>query len=196
MIWIRRANSEVNSHLNTTIIIMMTTALPRTTGLPPQNPPSSDSSEKTNTLQRTRRPSIHTSPPTNYTPPAAPSPPNPRATPSSSSSTLQIRSLTLHNRIFLSPLCRHSPTKASTPWHHTQFGGIVQRGLGLSFIEATAVSVNGRTPPKTRASGWTRTSPVYKRKCSLRTRRTKRLASSSRMQDRKLAPSRRGRPWG
>ncbi|KAH8684869.1 putative mannose-1-phosphate guanyltransferase [Tricladium varicosporioides] len=62
---------------------------------------------------------------------------------------LKIRGLTLQNRIILSPLCQYSAEDGHfTPWHLSHLGGIISRGPGLSFIEATAVQPNGRITPQ------------------------------------------------
>ncbi|MCJ1416509.1 hypothetical protein MMC32_002847 [Xylographa parallela] len=62
---------------------------------------------------------------------------------------LKIRGLTLQNRIMLSPLCQYSAEDGHhTPWHLTHLGGIIQRGPGLSMIEATAVTAVGRITPE------------------------------------------------
>jgi len=62
---------------------------------------------------------------------------------------IQIRGLTLPNRITLSPLCQYSAQDGHyTPWHLTHMGGIVQRGPGLSCVEAAGVTANGRITPE------------------------------------------------
>ncbi|KAK6440422.1 NADH-dependent flavin oxidoreductase [Oleoguttula sp. CCFEE 5521] len=62
---------------------------------------------------------------------------------------LKLRGLTLQNRIMLSPLCQYSaPDGHYTPWHAAHIGGIVSRGPGVSCIEATAVTANGRITPE------------------------------------------------
>ncbi|KAE9392148.1 FMN-linked oxidoreductase [Gymnopus androsaceus JB14] len=62
---------------------------------------------------------------------------------------LRIRDVTFQNRIFLSPLCQYSATNGFiTPWHMAHIGGIVSRGPGLAFIEATAVLPEGRITPE------------------------------------------------
>ncbi|KAI1478740.1 NADPH dehydrogenase [Daldinia eschscholtzii] len=61
---------------------------------------------------------------------------------------LKIRGVTLQNRIMLSPLCQYSAENGfHTPWHLTHLGGIIQRGPGLTMIEATAVQARGRITP-------------------------------------------------
>ncbi|KAI1075154.1 FMN-linked oxidoreductase [Whalleya microplaca] len=62
---------------------------------------------------------------------------------------LQIRGLTLQNRIIVSPLCQYSAENGfHTLWHTTHLGGIVQRGPGLTIVEATAVQPRGRITPE------------------------------------------------
>ncbi|KFY06184.1 hypothetical protein V492_08123, partial [Pseudogymnoascus sp. VKM F-4246] len=49
----------------------------------------------------------------------------------------------------LSPLCQYSATDGHhTAWHLTHLGGIIQRGPGLTMIEATAVVPEGRITPE------------------------------------------------
>ncbi|KAJ4469859.1 NADH:flavin oxidoreductase/NADH oxidase [Lentinula aciculospora] len=58
---------------------------------------------------------------------------------------LKIRDITFQNRIFLAPLCQYSAEDGHvTPWHLAHLGGIISRGPGLSFVEATAVTPTGR----------------------------------------------------
>ncbi|KAK5166963.1 NADH-dependent flavin oxidoreductase [Saxophila tyrrhenica] len=62
---------------------------------------------------------------------------------------LKIRGLTMPNRIMLSPLCQYSAEDGHyTMWHLTHMGGIIQRGPGISCVEATAVTANGRITPE------------------------------------------------
>jgi 2,4-dienoyl-CoA reductase-like NADH-dependent reductase (Old Yellow Enzyme family) len=62
---------------------------------------------------------------------------------------LKIRGLTFHNRIFLSPLCQYSAQNGYlTDWHLSHLGGIIQRGPGLTFVEDTAVTPEGRITPE------------------------------------------------
>lgn len=62
---------------------------------------------------------------------------------------LKLRGLKLHNRIMLSPLCQYSAEDGHhTAWHFTHLGGIIQRGPGISFVEATAVTPEGRITPE------------------------------------------------
>ncbi|KAL3491946.1 hypothetical protein BJX62DRAFT_116421 [Aspergillus germanicus] len=62
---------------------------------------------------------------------------------------LKARSLTLHNRIALSPLCQYSADDGHmTDWHMAHLGGIAQRGPGFLMVEATAVVPEGRITPQ------------------------------------------------
>lgn len=62
---------------------------------------------------------------------------------------LKLRGLTLQNRIFLSPLCQYSAEDGHyTMWHWTHMGGIIQRGPGLTSVEATSVTADGRITPE------------------------------------------------
>lgn len=62
---------------------------------------------------------------------------------------LTIRGVTFQNRIWLSPLCQYSAQNGHmTDWHLTHLGGIIQRGPGLSYIEASAVTPQGRITPE------------------------------------------------
>ncbi|KAE8352052.1 hypothetical protein BDV28DRAFT_135841 [Aspergillus coremiiformis] len=68
---------------------------------------------------------------------------------------LQIRNVTLKNRIIVSPMCMYSaePNPASpfigaiTDYHIAHLGQFALKGAGLVFIEAQAVQPNGRLSP-------------------------------------------------
>lgn len=62
---------------------------------------------------------------------------------------LTIRGVTVPNRLFLAPLCQYSAKDGyANDWHLTHIGGIIQRGPGLSIMEATAVQKVGRITPQ------------------------------------------------
>ncbi|EHK96053.1 putative NADPH dehydrogenase C23G7.10c [Glarea lozoyensis 74030] len=62
---------------------------------------------------------------------------------------LQLRGLKLQNRIMVSPMCQYSAENGKhTMWHHTHLGGIISRGPGLTIVEATAVTPEGRITPE------------------------------------------------
>ncbi len=59
-----------------------------------------------------------------------------------------LRSLQLANRIVVSPMCQYSAEQGcATDWHLIHLGQMVQGGAALTFIEATAVSAEGRITP-------------------------------------------------
>jgi len=61
---------------------------------------------------------------------------------------LQLRSVTLPNRIVLSPMCQYSATDGTAnDWHFIHLGRYVGAGLGLVIAEATHVSARGRITP-------------------------------------------------
>jgi 2,4-dienoyl-CoA reductase-like NADH-dependent reductase (Old Yellow Enzyme family) len=62
---------------------------------------------------------------------------------------IKIRGLEFQNRIFVSPMCQYSAQDGHvTAWHDAHIGGIVSRGPGLTFIEATGVVPEGRITPE------------------------------------------------
>lgn len=49
----------------------------------------------------------------------------------------------------MSPMCQYSADDGHiTPWHHAHLGGILMRGPGLTFGEATSITPNGRITPQ------------------------------------------------
>jgi 2,4-dienoyl-CoA reductase-like NADH-dependent reductase (Old Yellow Enzyme family) len=61
---------------------------------------------------------------------------------------LQIRDVTLSNRIMVSPMCQYSsPDGFATDWHLVHLGSRAVGGAGLVFTEATAVTPEGRISP-------------------------------------------------
>lgn len=61
---------------------------------------------------------------------------------------LPLRSVTLPNRIVLSPMCQYSAVDgAPTDWHRIHLGRYAAAGLGLIIAEATHVSARGRITP-------------------------------------------------
>ena len=63
-------------------------------------------------------------------------------------STLNIKSITLKNRIVMSPMCQYSSIDGfSNDWHLVHLGSRAVGGTGLIFTEATAVSPEGRITP-------------------------------------------------
>ena len=58
---------------------------------------------------------------------------------------LRLRSLTLKNRIVISPMCQYSAVSGrANDWHMVQYGRFALGGAGLVFLEATAVEKQGR----------------------------------------------------
>jgi 2,4-dienoyl-CoA reductase-like NADH-dependent reductase (Old Yellow Enzyme family) len=63
-------------------------------------------------------------------------------------SPLQIRDITLKNRIVVSPMCQYSSVDGfANDWHFVHLGSRAVGGAGLVFTEATAVSPEGRISP-------------------------------------------------
>jgi len=63
-------------------------------------------------------------------------------------SPLQIREITLRNRIVVSPMCQYSSTDGfADDWHLVHLGSRAVGGAGLVITEATAVSPEGRISP-------------------------------------------------
>src|SRR5471032_2404645 len=63
-------------------------------------------------------------------------------------SSLTLRSVTLPNRIVVSPMCQYSAERGeATAWHMIHLGTLALSGAGLLCIEATAVEPDGRITP-------------------------------------------------
>jgi 2,4-dienoyl-CoA reductase-like NADH-dependent reductase (Old Yellow Enzyme family) len=61
---------------------------------------------------------------------------------------LQLRDLTLRNRIVVSPMCMYSSNDGlPTDWHLVHLGSRAVGGAGMVILEATAVSPEGRITP-------------------------------------------------
>jgi len=61
---------------------------------------------------------------------------------------LTIRSVTLRNRIGVSPMCQYSTTDGlANDWHYIHLGSRAVGGAGLVMVEATAVAPEGRITP-------------------------------------------------
>src|SRR5258708_1716796 len=62
--------------------------------------------------------------------------------------SLTIKSITLRNRIGVSPMCMYSSENGlATDWHLVHLGARAAGGAGLVIAEATAVSPEGRITP-------------------------------------------------
>ncbi|MGA2243489.1 MAG: NADH:flavin oxidoreductase/NADH oxidase [Verrucomicrobiota bacterium] len=63
-------------------------------------------------------------------------------------SPLTLRSITLRNRVGVSPMCQYSAIDGmANEWHHVHLGARAVGGAGLVIVEATAVSPEGRITP-------------------------------------------------
>lgn len=63
-------------------------------------------------------------------------------------SPLTLRSVTLSNRVVVSPMCQYSAEQgAATSWHMIHLGNLALSGAGMLCIEATAVEPEGRITP-------------------------------------------------
>lgn len=61
---------------------------------------------------------------------------------------LTIKSVTLRNRIGVSPMCQYSSNEGvATDWHLVNLGALALGGAGLVIAEATAVAPEGRITP-------------------------------------------------
>ena len=63
---------------------------------------------------------------------------------------LQLRELTIPNRLFLAPMCQYQCTGRDgvpTDWHLVHYGARAAGGFGLLIAEATGVSPEGRITP-------------------------------------------------
>lgn len=61
---------------------------------------------------------------------------------------LDLRDLTLANRIVISPMCQYSADHGrATAWHMIHLGGLALSGASLLCLEATAIEPDGRITP-------------------------------------------------
>jgi 2,4-dienoyl-CoA reductase-like NADH-dependent reductase (Old Yellow Enzyme family) len=61
---------------------------------------------------------------------------------------LSLRSVTLKNRIVMSPMCQYSANEGHlTQWHHVHYPSRAVGGVGLIIVEATAVEQRGVISP-------------------------------------------------
>ncbi|KAG2733894.1 hypothetical protein G9P44_003419 [Scheffersomyces stipitis] len=65
-------------------------------------------------------------------------------------SPFKIRELILQNRLVVSPMCQYSAGRdgQATPYHLVHYGQFLLRGPGLTFVEDTSVSPEGRLSPE------------------------------------------------
>jgi 2,4-dienoyl-CoA reductase-like NADH-dependent reductase (Old Yellow Enzyme family) len=60
----------------------------------------------------------------------------------------KLKSVTVRNRIGVSPMCQYSSESGrATDWHLVHLGSKAVGGAGLVIAEATAVSSEDRIPP-------------------------------------------------
>ncbi len=63
-------------------------------------------------------------------------------------SPIALGNVSLQNRIVVSPMCQYSADAGqASDWHQVHLGQLALSGAGLLFIEATAVSPEGRISP-------------------------------------------------
>ena len=63
-------------------------------------------------------------------------------------SKIQLRGLTLPNRLVIAPMCQYSAVNGSAQdWHLMHLGQLAMSGAGMLILEATAVSAEGRITP-------------------------------------------------
>jgi NADPH2 dehydrogenase len=63
-------------------------------------------------------------------------------------SPFTLRSVVLPNRIVVSPMCMYSAIDGNAqPWHHAHLSSLALSGAALLFVEATAVTADGRITP-------------------------------------------------
>jgi NADPH2 dehydrogenase len=61
---------------------------------------------------------------------------------------LELRGMSVSNRIVVSPMCQYSAVDgAANSWHFIHLGGLALSGAGMLTIEATAVTPEGRITP-------------------------------------------------
>jgi 2,4-dienoyl-CoA reductase-like NADH-dependent reductase (Old Yellow Enzyme family) len=63
---------------------------------------------------------------------------------------IQIRSLTIRNRLWISPMCQYSAVNQdgmTSDWHVVHYGVMARGGAGLVMVEATGVTAQGRISP-------------------------------------------------
>lgn len=62
--------------------------------------------------------------------------------------TYTLKGVTLRNRIAIPPMCQYSAEDGvANDWHHVHLAGMARGGAGLTIVEATAVSPEGRITP-------------------------------------------------
>jgi 2,4-dienoyl-CoA reductase-like NADH-dependent reductase (Old Yellow Enzyme family) len=62
---------------------------------------------------------------------------------------LKLRSITLHNRIMVAPMCQYSAEEGfANDWHLVHLGSLASGGAALVMTEAAAVEARGRISPQ------------------------------------------------
>lgn len=62
---------------------------------------------------------------------------------------LRLREVTLPNRLGMSPMCQYSAEEGkANDWHLVHYGARAAGGLGIIYVEATAVDRDGRITPR------------------------------------------------
>lgn len=62
---------------------------------------------------------------------------------------LQLKSIQLHNRLVMSPMCMYSATDGlANDFHFVHYGSRAQGGVGLIIVESTGIVPEGRITPK------------------------------------------------
>ena len=57
----------------------------------------------------------------------------------------RIKDIELKNRVVVSPMCQYSGKEGHSQYHHkVHYGQLAMGGAGLVFLEATAVTAQGR----------------------------------------------------
>ncbi len=114
-------------------------------------------------------------------------------------SPIDLRGLTVPNRVAVAPMCQYSATDGVPgDWHLVHLGQFAQSGPGLIFVEATGVEPEGRITPGCTGLYDDATEAAFARILALHASRWARRASASSLATpgARAAPSRRGRAAG
>src|SRR5258708_26190635 len=88
---------------------------------------------------------------------------------------LTLRSVTFHNRVFVSPMCQYSSQDGMpNDWHFVHLGSRAVGGASLVSVEASAVTPEGRITPwdagiwsAAHAVAWKRPSAFFRPPCAV-----------------------------
>lgn len=62
---------------------------------------------------------------------------------------IELRGLTLANRVIVGPMCQYSAVDGlPTDWHLIHLGGLSMSGSGMLIVEAVGVEPRGRVTPQ------------------------------------------------